>query len=79
MLLVDELVSHAFISTGPSRVVLEVSQDSVRVALEDTDVTERQPSAAPQTDVLDDLADDWGYDVGAVGTAVWFTLGRPGR
>ena len=80
MLLVDELVRGVLGGGAPSRVlVLEVSQDSVRVAVEDPHITPHQFSTAHGAAILDDLADEWGYGVGSLGTSVWFTLGRPGH
>jgi hypothetical protein len=79
MLLVNELISHALSDGTPSHAVLEVSQLSVRVAVEDTTATQRQPSTAEGHELFDRLADAWGYDAGTIGRSIWFTIGRPGH
>lgn len=82
VLITSELATNAIVHAGSGfTVTATATTDDIRIAITDAggDVpTMRHPG---QTEVhgrglliTDSLADDWGVDVGADGTTVWFTL-----
>jgi len=85
LLLTSELVTNAYRHAGSeTRVSVRVEDDVARVEVRDVGPGEPQlrPHDAERVDgrglqIVDALADRWGYRSSDAGTSVWFELVRP--
>ncbi len=85
LLLTSELVTNAYRHAGSdTRVSVRVDDDMARVEVRDVGPGEPQlrPHDADRVDgrglqIVDALADRWGYHSNDAGTSVWFELVRP--